>query len=665
MDPRVPSRGARRRVALTAVLAGGLLTALAAPAVAAPGDLDPSLSGDGRLVVATPGSFEQTNAVAVQPDGRIVVAGIAGHGDGSDLFVARVERDGTPDASFGGGDGVTTVDVAGFGDGARALALQPDGKIVVAGYGSAVSGLNQSDYAVARLTADGALDPGFGSGGTRTIDFGLGAEQARAVLVQPDGTIVVGGYANPSAGVIEFGLARLTADGALDPGFGSGGKRTTAFPGAGSNVHALALDRDGRIVAAGRTTGSDPDFALARYLPDGSLDTSFGGDGLTTTDFGSAALVDEADGVAIQADGKIVASGFTGGDVGDNRFAVARYDSDGGLDADFADGGRQTVAFAPGGDAQFPSAYGNGGAALQHDGSIVVAGVSSWFNEFFETRGVFALAALTPDGALDERFAPGGTVTTAFPAPEAEAHAIVLDPRSGALVVAGDARDSGESDTAIARYLGTPPPPRTVTVELSGDGSGSVRGRGIDCPGDCDETLPAGATVTLTATATEGSEFAGWGGACSGNGPCTVELTADVAVAARFARQAKDAPQPPVGPAPPGTPSTGATPTPRPTAACTRAERTLDGAARRLRDARVRVARAAGTVRRSRAAVTRARRALTRAAGEPARRRARANLRAADRRQRAATRTLTTARSAQRSAEQRHRDAARAVARRC
>ena len=172
----------------------------------------------------------------------------------------------------------------------------------------------------AAAAAPGDLDPTFGSGGKVTTDVG-GSDGAQAVAIQGDGKVVaagLGNFAGPGTG--DFALARYNPDGSLDTSFGSGGKVTTDFGGFDA-ASAVAIQPDGKIIAAGRSGSGD--FALARYNPDGSLDSSFGSGGKVTTDFGG---FDSAFGVALQADGKIVAAGFQatstqrGTDI-----AVARY----------------------------------------------------------------------------------------------------------------------------------------------------------------------------------------------------------------------------------------------------------------------------------------------------------------------------------------------------
>jgi uncharacterized delta-60 repeat protein len=204
-------------------------------------------------------------------------------------------------------DGMVTTDFGGL-DEALGVAIQADGKIVAAGRGTAVG-----DFALARYNRDGSLDTSFDGDGKVTTDFGSPFDVALGVAIQPDGRIVAAGTAAGD----DFALARYNRDGTLDTSFDGDGKVTTDFGAMDAALGAPAIQPDGKIVAAGYTTAGG-DFALARYNRDGSLDTSFDGDGKVTTDFGSP--FDVAAGVAMQPNGRIVAAGGDGGD-----FALARY----------------------------------------------------------------------------------------------------------------------------------------------------------------------------------------------------------------------------------------------------------------------------------------------------------------------------------------------------
>jgi uncharacterized delta-60 repeat protein len=297
------------------------------------GSLDPTFGGDGTVTTDL-GSEDEAWDVVVQTDGKIVVAGVSLVIDGlaGDFAVVRYNPDGSLDGSFGTG-GVVLTELAGW---AFALALQDDGKIVVAGTG----GLSQvtQDVALVRYETDGDLDPSFGGDGIASVDLGNGADDvALDVALQADGKLVVAGFVEPVGGELpaDFLLARFNVDGTLDTqgldpyldaSFGTNGSVTTDFDGGDDQAWAVAIESGGKIVVAG-LTGVTPyetpsDFALARYNLDGSLDQSFGSGGKLTTEFETGA--NEIKDLAIQADGAIVAAG-TGTIGGVSQFAVARY----------------------------------------------------------------------------------------------------------------------------------------------------------------------------------------------------------------------------------------------------------------------------------------------------------------------------------------------------
>lgn len=283
----------------------------------ADGSPDTAFDGDGKVTTAVGSLGDQALAVAVQGDGRIVAAGYS-LARNRNLALVRYEGDGSLDTSFGG-DGKVAVGIGTGNDEAYGVAVQGDGKIVVAGY--AANGSHQ-DMLVARFTAAGALDASFGGGtGFTRITFGTGSEYGQALAIQSDGKILVAGYARIGM-VFEFAIARVDQSGALDPTFGTGGKVLTPI-GSRAQARAIDLANGGRFMVAGvaRISGNH-DFAVARYNSDGSLDTLFGGTGVVTTPIGTAA--DDGYAVAMQRDRKIVVAG-TARSGNDRNLALARY----------------------------------------------------------------------------------------------------------------------------------------------------------------------------------------------------------------------------------------------------------------------------------------------------------------------------------------------------
>jgi uncharacterized delta-60 repeat protein len=213
------------------------------------------------------GGRDGAAAVALQPDGKIVLAGTTTNSD-TDIIhhvaLARYNVDGTLDASFGSGGKVITGLGTSSDEWATGIALQSDGGLVIAG-----STADPSNFSLARYNSNGTLDANFGVGGKVITDFGTIAEGALGVALQSDGRIVTAGYAYTNGATGDFALVRYNADGTLDTSFGSGGKVTTDFGTNSDLAAALAIQSDGKIVAAGYAvlSASGMDFALARYLP--------------------------------------------------------------------------------------------------------------------------------------------------------------------------------------------------------------------------------------------------------------------------------------------------------------------------------------------------------------------------------------------------------------
>src|SRR5919106_930041 len=248
-----------RRSSLTIVGAVALVLAIANPAAAPPGDLDPTFDGDGKVTTDFAGGGDQAQAVAIQGDGKIVAAGIDRNLSGvGDLALARYNPDGSLDTTFDT-DGLVTTDFIGQTDQAYAVAIQGDGKIVAAG--RAFLGSTREEFALARYNPDGSLDTTFDGDGKVTTDFAAFNDNARAVVIQGDGRIVAAGFAVVS-GTNDFALARYNTDGSLDSTFDGDGKVTTDFAAASDIAHSVATQGDGRIVAAGFAPVAGSDIVL-------------------------------------------------------------------------------------------------------------------------------------------------------------------------------------------------------------------------------------------------------------------------------------------------------------------------------------------------------------------------------------------------------------------
>lgn len=413
-----------RRTVIGATVVAMVLGAV--PAHAAGGQLDPSFGGDGTVMTNFTPAFDAASSIAVQADGKLVVGGVSGEtgpGAGDAMFaLARYNADGTLDPTFDG-DGRVVTNLTEWFDGVTYVAIQSDGKIVAVG----LAGLSfpeqrfDTQAAIARYDVDGSLDETFGDGGTVLVDLSDTADGATAVAIQADGRIVASGISDYASSAPSFAVLRFETGGSLDPTFGDDGIVTTRIR-RGSAGYGVAIAADGRIVVAGDAFAGRANsmFAVARYEPDGTLDTTFGGDGTVTVDvtttwdpvnavavqadgrilvsggagddrigvvrfapggsldptFGGDGIVrtdvtryrDRAEeGLLIQPDGRIVVVGFAGVDGPDPAFAVVRYHPDGTLDPTFGGDGRVRTNFTPRSDGAI-------GAALQTDGKIVVVG---------------------------------------------------------------------------------------------------------------------------------------------------------------------------------------------------------------------------------------------------------------------------------------------------
>jgi uncharacterized delta-60 repeat protein len=340
---------------------------------------------------------------------------------------------GALDPSFGFGDGKVLTNMTGGFDAAVEVAVQSDGKLVAAGQ----AGGSGQRIALARYDADGGLDLSFGGDGKVFTNLTGGLDSAYEVVLQGDGKIVVAGVAN-LLGDARFALVRYNEDGTLDTTFGGDGKVTTNLTDWRDFANGLVVQADGKLVAVGRAGGSGGRFALARYESDGGLDPSFGGDGKVTTNFANGN--DLVDTVAIQADEKIVVAGAANGSNSHpfRRFALARYNLDGTLDPGFGGDGKVTTKFS-----ELSRGAGAYALALQSDQKIVAAGFAG------HRVGVVRYDV---NGALDPTFGGDGKVRTDFGGGTDFAEDLVIQ-SDGKIVAAGGANSEGaNSRFLLARY---------------------------------------------------------------------------------------------------------------------------------------------------------------------------------------------------------------------
>ena len=428
------------------------------------GSLDPTFGSGGTVRTDFAGNIDEANAVAIQPNGQIIAAGSSFSNSKTveDFIVARYNANGSLDKRFGK-NGKITTDFFRNVDSISAIAIQPDGRIIVAGFAQlAGSGGNPRVFALARYRSDGSPDTSFGNGGALTTSFGGNFAAASAVMLQPDGKIVVAGTVDfnpdvPGSG-LDFALARYNASGTLDGGFGKGGKVVFDFFGSFDQANAAVLQPDGKIIVVGSASydsvNRDIGFALARINTDGSTDFGFGIGGKQITDFFGAGA--KANGIVLQPDGKFVVAG-TASDSATRPvatdIAVARYNSDGSLDSAFGSGGETAIPFSN-------SATEQGNAlAVSPDGKIIVAGAAF---KTFATPPDFALVRYNSDGSLDTGFGSGGTITTDVTGGTDVAQAIAI--QSEGKVVAAGRSFRNNFDLTLARYTNEVAPTPTDTT---------------------------------------------------------------------------------------------------------------------------------------------------------------------------------------------------------
>jgi uncharacterized delta-60 repeat protein len=438
------------------------------------GLLDPTFGSGGQVMTSFTNNWDQANAVATQPDGKLVVVGTttaSGSSTGGDFLVARYNADGTPDRSFGSG-GYAATDFKHLSDRATAVALQsqPDGTNKVLAAGTVVSTVSHqnvinNDFGLARYTASGALDPTFGTKGKVITDLGGNGDWVRGMAVDGSGRILVAGVSDAS-GVNTAVLVRYTANG-LDTTFGNGGKLVTNIQliNGGDGV---ALQADGKIVLAGNKIDSAThsyEFCVARFNANGTADTTFGTGGQVATHVGGD---DWTGGVTIDSSGRILIAGYDEGDF-TNGYYLLRYTPNGALDAGFGSVGVATLANPAG--WRIVSGYMVVGVAVQANGQIVVGGN---LGDVQQGQEYVTAVRANPDGTLDTGYGDGGWASTVV-GTTGEALAMTLQP-DGRLVLAGYTHPTTNSrpvDVTLVRFLASAPQVGSLTANPNPAAAGS------------------------------------------------------------------------------------------------------------------------------------------------------------------------------------------------
>ena len=489
--------------AATLALLGGLAAAARA---ASPGSLDSSFGSGG---IASLGSNTRVLGDAFQSDGKLVVVGESGVSSGATLIVARLTTAGGLDGSFGGGVVTGPPVVSSFGTGSvgRGVAIQSDGKIVVVGKATDPSATGTLGMLVERFNANGTLDTGFGSGGVAralTGQFGDGY----AVAIQPNGQIVAVGTANSPAGGTLAAVVRFNSNGSLDTSFGSGGTDVIDL-GTDSLARAVAIQSDGKIVIAGsQAPGLQvPNALIARLTPTGALDPSFNGIGAYAHQYALGAANSVFNALALQSDGKIVAAGAAANGNTSADAIVVRFDSGGAQDPSFGTGGVVYASSAVNTNVSTGVPGADGVAIAAKNDDIVAAGTESDNG----LTGI-ALWAFKPNGASDASFGTNGTTVTGFGSStygEANSLAVASD---GSIAAAGDSHSPGGLYSGlVARYGGfgpappPPPPPKTPALKITLQGvsasnkSSNVVKHGLKAKVGCNEACKINVSLGVSA----------------------------------------------------------------------------------------------------------------------------------------------------------------------
>lgn len=419
-----------------------LVCMLAVPtAAASPGEIDPTFGEEGQVITTFPGSVEESaRALAVQSDDKIVVVG------GNSTFssstgeidrqgaVARYAADGELDRTFGN-DGTVAIDFGLDFEEARDVVVQPDGKIIVVGTSEDLNS-RKSSWGIARLMPNGTLDNSFGTGGLVTTNVGSD-EELNSVALQADGRIVVAGTVSTPTAFEVFAVGRYHADGKLDATFGDGGTVQTGFqPSGEGRAFAVAVQPNGRIVVVGHSLTDVSPFVsrmvMARYRQNGNLDTEFSGDGRVVTHFRGGNA--HARDIEVKPDGTIVVGGNAQVPLGSSfDFAIAQYRPNGALDRNFSNDGKDRTRFTNGGGAD--------ALAVQPNGEVVLFGSVS--------TG-FGLVRYRNDGSLDPSFGRYGRVRTHF---ESALSSDVALQSTGRIIAAGYGNTGKGYHFLLVRYL--------------------------------------------------------------------------------------------------------------------------------------------------------------------------------------------------------------------
>lgn len=414
-----------------------LLSCLPSLSLSAQVWFDPAFGTSGVVGTSLNPAYDGAFVVERQADGKLVVGGSAGTGANYDLFVARYNADGTLDSEFGT-EGVFTLDQS-TNDRCYALAIHPDGRIIAGG----TTGSSNVDMLIVQLTSEGDLDLTFDTDGILTIDDHASADAVYALAIQNDKVLIAGRAFTNNKNA--FYLSRLLDDGTVDSGFGSEGLTTHLIDDGNCEISAMELLADGRIVCAGSSYTSETDkydFAVARYTAEGQLDESFNTDGKAT--FTLSTDNDRSYALALAQNGDLLLGGVQGEATNTSKFTILRATENGDLNPSFGDAGVAHLF-----TGVLPTRCEE--LAETTDGRIYAVGTSAFDNS---GRKGF-LCRMNDNGTPDANFGTSGVLEYGDVGQYRETPGMVLQP-DGRVVVAGITGTAPNINVLLIRYLSSP-----------------------------------------------------------------------------------------------------------------------------------------------------------------------------------------------------------------
>ena len=440
-----------RRAAIAVSCACAMLTPCAHAIVGQPGTLDSSWNGGGKVITPIGNGDDSAQAMTLQPDGKVLVAGYCLNGSQYDFCTARYLASGMLDNTWNVTGNVITP-VGGSDDFARAVTMQPDGKVLVAGY--CLNG-TQYDFCTVRYLLNGTLDLTWNVTGKVITPFGSSNDSAIAMTLQPDGKVLLAGNCFNGTNN-DFCAVRYLVNGMLDPAWNGIGKVITNIGSSDDFARAVTLQPDGKVLVAGNCrNGGNNAFCVARYQANGMIDATWNSNGAVITPIGSSD--DTATAMALQPDGKVLAAGYclSGGSY---NFCAARYLASGTLDTTWNGTGKVITPSGIGGDAATAM-------TLQPDGKVLLTG--------YCTNGSsvdFCATRYMTNGSLDLTWNSTGKVITPIGVGGDYAAAMTLQP-DGKVLLAGYCDGGTNVDFCVARYDGGPFGYRNCSLDIDGDGS--------------------------------------------------------------------------------------------------------------------------------------------------------------------------------------------------